>query len=155
MNPANEEVFLYTDGACSGNPGPGGWAYVMRHIKTGKEKEASGGAEDTTNNRMELSAVIEGLATLTRPTSVRVVTDSTYVMKGVTEWMKNWKRNGWRRKTRGGFEPVKNDELWKRLDELCQAHQVTWEHVKGHSGHPENERCDVLAVEAYQKYLRR
>lgn len=155
MNSLNEEVLLFTDGACSGNPGPGGWAYVMRHIKTGAEKEASGGDENTTNNRMELSAVIEGLAALKRKTGVRVVTDSTYVMKGVTEWMKNWKRNGWRRKTRGGFEPVKNDELWKRLDELCQSHQVTWELVKGHSGHPENERCDELAVEAYQKYLRR
>lgn len=154
MNGSNVEVLLFTDGACSGNPGPGGWAFVMRHIKTGTEKEASGGDENTTNNRMELSAVIEGLASLKRSTSVRVVTDSTYVMKGVTEWMKNWKRNGWRRKTRSGFEPVKNDELWKRLDELCQEHQVTWELVKGHSGHPENERCDVLAVEAYQQYLR-
>ncbi len=150
----NEEVLLFTDGACSGNPGPGGWAYVMRHIKTDKEKEGSGGDEHTTNNRMELSAVIEGLSALKRETRVCVVTDSTYVMKGVTEWMKNWKRNGWRRKTRNGFEPVKNDDLWKRLDELCQVHTVTWEHVKGHSGHPENERCDELAVAAYQKYLR-
>ena len=154
MNKSNIEVLLFTDGACSGNPGPGGWAFVLRHIKTGKEKEASGGDENTTNNRMELSAVIEGMASLKRSTSVCVVTDSTYVMKGVTEWMKNWKRNNWRRKTRNGFEPVKNDELWKRLDELCQTHQVSWELVKGHSGHPENERCDELAVAAYQKYLR-
>lgn len=146
------EVILYTDGACSGNPGPGGWACILHHVPTGSRKEYSDGAAQTTNNRMELQAVIEGLTRLTRKTTVRIVTDSTYVKNGVTQWMKNWKRNNWKRKTRNGFEPVKNEELWKQLDTLVSSHEVSWEYVKGHSGHPENERCDELAVEACSRY---
>jgi len=147
------EVTLYTDGACSGNPGPGGWAFILRHPASGSEKEGSGGEEETTNNRMEMLAVIRGLESLTRPAKVEIVTDSTYVMKGMLEWMRGWKRNGWRRKTKKGFEPLKNDDLWRELDELMETHEIKVTHVRGHSGHPENERCDELAVAAYQEFL--
>ncbi len=147
------EVILYTDGACSGNPGPGGWGFILTHVPTGKSLEASGGRPHTTNNQMELQAVIEGLQKLKRPTRVHVVTDSSYVVKGITEWIKNWKRNDWRCKTQGGWEPVKNVEYWKKLDAFCQIHQITFEHVPGHAGHPQNERCDELAVQACQRYL--
>lgn len=144
------EVHLFTDGACSGNPGPGGWAFILRHLKSGTEKEQSGYADPTTNNQMELRAVIEGLAKLKRPCRVEIFTDSVYVGKGMTEWMTKWKANGWRRKEGKSWKPVKNVELWQRLDELLQRHQVRYTRVAGHSGHPENERCDELAVEAYQ-----
>lgn len=148
-------VELYTDGACSGNPGPGGWAFILRHAASGKEMESSGGEPSTTNNRMELQAVIKGLETLKRPCDVALFTDSSYVGKGLSEWMSSWKRNGWRRREGKAFKPIKNEELWRRLDELLQIHRVKFTHVAGHSGHPENERCDELAVAAYQKYLRR
>jgi ribonuclease HI len=146
------EVVLFTDGACSGNPGPGGWGFILRHPATGKETEESGGEETTTNNRMEITAVIRGLEALKRPSKVEIVTDSEYVCKGLTEWMPKWKSNGWRRKEGTKFVPVKNEELWKRLDELTALHTFRMKHVRGHRGHAENERCDVLAVAAYQKY---
>lgn len=146
------EVMLFTDGGCSGNPGPGGWAYILKHTVTGKVSESSGGDPATTNNRMELQAVIEGLKRLTRHTAVCVVTDSGYVKDGITKWMQNWKRNGWKRKEGNKLVPVKNIELWQELDALVQKHDVSFEWVKGHAGHPENERCDELAVAAYQKY---
>ena len=142
-------VDLYTDGACSGNPGPGGWGFILRHGSSGKEIEQSGAEPETTNNRMELSAVIEGLTALKKPCQVNLYTDSVYVGKGISEWLPKWKKNGWRR----GSKPVKNAELWKRLDELVNVHSVRYHRVLGHSGHPENERCDELAVMAYQRYL--
>ncbi len=145
------EVLLFTDGACSGNPGPGGWAYMLRHVPTGKVLEESGAEPATTNNRMELQAVIEGLNRLKRKTRVHVVTDSSYVQRGLCEWMPKWKAANWRRKTSNGYEPVKNLELWQELDELMNKHDLSFELVKGHAGHPENERCDELAVEAYKK----
>jgi ribonuclease HI len=142
------EVQLFTDGACIGNPGPGGWAFILRHPATGSEIEGFGGLPETTNNQMELLAVIEGLKKLTRPTSVEIISDSQYVLKGLKEWMPNWKRNGWRRKEGKQFKPVKNVELWQELDRLMAKHQTAFTHVKGHAGHPENERCDQLAVQA-------
>ena len=141
-------VKIFTDGACSGNPGPGGWACILRHPGSGTEKEFSGGDPETTNNRMELQAVIYGLSQLTRPTRVEVITDSTYVAKGCESWMAGWKAKGWQRKEGKQLKPVKNVEYWKKLDELLARHQVTFTVVKGHSGHPENERCDELAVAA-------
>jgi ribonuclease HI len=147
------EVQLFADGACSGNPGPGGWAFILRHVATGKEKEAFGAERQTTNNRMELTAVIRGLEALKRPTSVELVTDSVYVGKGITEWMPKWKSHGWRRSERGRAGALKNEELWRRLDQLLRRHRLRFTHVRGHSGHIENERCDVLAVAAYQKFL--
>ncbi|MFO0901122.1 MAG: ribonuclease HI [Pirellulales bacterium] len=146
-------VELYTDGACSGNPGPGGWAYILRHPASGKEIERAGSERETTNNRMELSAVIQGLTALKRPSVVDLYTDSQYVGKGLTEWMPKWKANGWRRGSGRDTQPVKNVELWQQLDELFHRHQVSFIYVPGHSGHPENERCDMLAVAAYQRYL--
>lgn len=141
-------VELYTDGACSGNPGPGGWAFILRHASTGQEKEGYGSEPQTTNNRMELQAVISGLESLKRPCHVTVYTDSVYVGQGMTNWIHSWKRNQWMRKSRDGNAPVKNVELWQQLDRLLQIHQVQYESVRGHSGHPENERCDELAVMA-------
>lgn len=134
------DVYLYTDGACLGNPGPGGWAAVLKWQE--EVKELSGGQPDTTNNQMELSAVIQGLAALKRPVRVHIVTDSKYVMNGVQDWMPRWKQNNWRTAAK---KPVANKELWLELDVLCQTHQTSWEWVKGHSGHPMNERCDELA----------
>ncbi len=142
------QVQLFTDGACRGNPGPGGWAYVLKHPATGTEKEVAGSDPATTNNRMELQAVIEGLKALTRSAEVEVVTDSVYVAKGAAEWMRGWKANGWRRREGRAFKPVKNVELWQELDALLSLHEVRFTVVKGHSGHPENERCDELAVAA-------
>ncbi|MDX1569103.1 MAG: ribonuclease HI [Xanthomonadales bacterium] len=136
-------VDLYTDGACSGNPGPGGWGALLRF--RGLEKELSGGDADTTNNRMELTAVIEGLNALKRPCRVRVYTDSMYVKNGITQWMGRWKANGWRTASK---KPVKNRDLWQALDEAVSRHKVQWHWVKGHAGHPENERADALAREA-------
>ncbi|MEQ8785479.1 MAG: ribonuclease HI [Pirellulaceae bacterium] len=147
------EVHLFTDGGCSGNPGPGGWAYLLRHVGTGKEKEASGAERETTNNRMELTAVIRGLEALKRPCQVELFTDSVYVGKGLSEWMPKWKANGWQRREGKRWKPIANEELWRRLDELVAKHQVKYTRVAGHSGHPENDRCDELAVAAYQKYL--
>lgn len=147
-------VELYTDGACSGNPGPGGWGFILRHLASGKEIERSGGEADTTNNRMELTAVVQGLVALKRPCDVDLFTDSVYVGKGMSEWMVNWKKNGWRRREKGSWKPVKNEDLWKQLDTLVQKHRVTYHRVAGHSGHPENERCDELAVAACQEIRR-
>ena len=147
------EVELYTDGACSGNPGPGGWGLILRHLPTGKETEASGGAEETTNNRMELQAVVEGLSRLKRSVRVELFTDSVYVGKGMTEWMPKWKQNNWKRKEKNQSVPVKNESLWRRLDELAMKHKIKYTRVAGHSGHTENDRVDQLAVEAYQEYL--
>ena len=144
---------LYTDGACSGNPGPGGWAFVLRHPSSGKTVEEAGAEWDTTNNRMELRAVMEGLKMLSRTTQVHIVTDSSYVMNGVTQWMSGWKARGWKRKTSSGLKPVKNVDLWQELDQLLEDHSFTFERVKGHSGHPENERCDELAVAAYTQLV--
>ncbi|MCA9229942.1 MAG: ribonuclease HI [Planctomycetales bacterium] len=147
------EVHLFTDGGCSGNPGPGGWAFLLRHPASDKQLEGSGGEAETTNNRMELAAVIEGLSALKKPTRVELFTDSVYVGKGMSEWMPKWKANGWKRKEGKRFVPVKNEDLWRRLDELLGTHTVRYTRVAGHSGHPENERVDELAVAAYQKFL--
>jgi ribonuclease HI len=152
MTSSATEVQLFTDGACSGNPGPGGWAFVLRHLSSGKEIERFGGEEDTTNNRMELMAVIRGLALLKWPCRVELLTDSVYVGKGLTQWISKWKVNDWRRKDGSRWVAVKNDDLWRQLDELANQHQLKYTRVAGHSGHPENERCDELAVAAYQKY---
>ncbi len=139
------DLFAYTDGACSGNPGPGGWG-VLLIAKKGdtvlKERELKGGDAETTNNRMELLAAIEALEALERPSSLTIVTDSAYVKNGVTGWIHGWKANGWRTAAK---KPVKNEDLWRRLDEAQNRHDVTWEWVKGHAGHPENERADELA----------
>ena len=147
------DVQLYTDGGCSGNPGPGGWAFLLRHVASGQEKEASGGEPETTNNRMELMAVIEGLSALKYTCHVDLFTDSVYVGKGISEWLPRWKANDWRRKEGKRLVPIKNVELWQQLDQLLQRQQVSYYRVAGHSGHPENDRCDELAVAAYQKYL--
>jgi ribonuclease HI len=147
------EVQLFTDGGCSGNPGPGGWAFVLHHPASGKRREGFGAEGETTNNRMELLAVIRGLEALKRPVHVELLTDSVYVGKGLTEWLPKWKRQGWRRREKDRWAPVKNEDLWRRLDALLAKHRVTFTHVRGHTGHPENERCDALAVAAYQKYL--
>ncbi len=147
------QVQLFTDGGCSGNPGPGGWAFILRHPSTDKELERSGGERETTNNRMELTAVVQGLATLKQPAQVELFTDSVYVGKGISEWLPKWKANGWRRKEGTKFVPVKNEDLWRELDVQLARHRVRYTRVAGHSGHPENDRVDVLAVAAYQKYL--
>ena len=147
------EVELYTDGGCSGNPGPGGWAFLMRHPASSKQLERSGAERETTNNRMELTAVVEGLSALKRPSAVELFTDSVYVGKGMSEWMPKWKQNGWKRKEGKKLVDVKNVDLWQQLDELITTHKVKYTRVAGHSGHPENDRCDELAVAAYQKFL--
>ncbi len=152
MTHAKPSVQLYTDGACLGNPGPGGWAYILRHPGSGAERESSGSEPDTTNNRMELRAVIEGLSALTRPSHVQLYSDSQYVLKGLREWMTSWKAKGWRTADK---KPVKNVELWQRLDELKAEHTLTFHWVKGHAGHPENERCDQLATRAAESVGRR
>lgn len=141
-------VRLYTDGACSGNPGPGGWAYILEHPATGKVRDASGAVPETTNNRMELTGVIEGLLSLKRECQVEIVTDSQYVSKGIQEWLPKWKRQGWQRKEGTRFKPVMNADLWKQIDELITQHRVRVTHVLGHNGHPENEACDRMAVAA-------
>jgi|TARA_R110002050_G_scaffold82406_5_gene176477 ribonuclease HI len=133
-------VEIYTDGACKGNPGPGGWGAVMRY--GGAEKQLCGGEPDTTNNRMELMAAIKALETLNRPCEVILTTDSQYVRQGITEWLAGWKRKGWKNSQN---KPVKNADLWKRLDLAVQPHTIDWRWVKGHSGHPENELADQLA----------
>ena len=135
-----EVVRIYTDGACKGNPGPGGWGALLRSGT--HERELYGGDPATTNNRMELTAVIRALEALKRPSKVEVYTDSEYVMKGITEWLAAWKRRGWKTADR---KPVKNADLWRELDELAGRHEIRWHWVRGHSGHPENERADALA----------
>lgn len=139
------KLFAYTDGACSGNPGPGGWGALLL-ARDGdtvlKERTLNGGAADTTNNRMELLAAISALEALERPSTITVVTDSAYVKGGITSWLFSWKRNGWKTSTK---KPVKNEDLWRRLDDAAARHDVTWQWVKGHAGHPENERADELA----------
>lgn len=135
-----EAVEIFTDGACSGNPGPGGWGAILR--AGGHEKELWGGELATTNNRMELLAVIRALEALKRPVAAKVYTDSQYVQKGISEWIRGWKARGWKTADR---QPVKNEDLWRRLDELADCHQVEWLWVKGHAGHAENERADALA----------
>ena len=151
--PTAIEVHLFTDGGCSGNPGPGGWGFILRHLPSGKEIEKSGAMVKTTNNQMELEAVIQGLTELKRPCGVEIFTDSVYVGKGMTQWMPKWKANGWKRKEGKKLVPVKNEEFWKRLDAQLQRHFVKYTRVAGHSGHEENDRVDGLAVAAYQKYL--
>ncbi len=139
------ELLAYTDGACSGNPGPGGWGALLIAKRAGevlKKRELKGGEKLTTNNRMELLAAIHALEALERPSAVTIVTDSAYVKGGITEWIHGWKRRGWKTSTK---KDVKNVDLWQRLDEAQARHQVTWEWVKGHAGHPENERADELA----------
>ena len=138
-----EEVDIYTDGACSGNPGPGGWGAILMHGTT--EKELSGGEALTTNNRMELMAAISALEVLTRPSEITITTDSAYVKNGVTQWIHGWKRNGWRTADK---KPVKNADLWQELLAAAKPHRVEWKWVKGHAGHPDNERADKLASDA-------
>jgi ribonuclease HI len=146
-----EQVRLFTDGACSGNPGPGGWAFILQHPTSGRTIDRSGAEPKTTNNRMELQGVIEGLLSLKRPCQVEVVTDSQYVAKGISEWLPMWKRQGWQRKEGRTFKPVSNVDLWQQIDSLLGIHQVRVTHVLGHRGHPENEACDRMAVEAYKR----
>jgi ribonuclease HI len=138
-----QHVEIFTDGACSGNPGPGGWGAILR--AKDKEKELSGSEKQTTNNRMELMAVIGALEALKRPCRVTITTDSQYVMKGMTEWLPGWKKRNWKTAAK---KPVKNAELWQRLEKAIAGHDVDWQWVRGHSGHPENERADELAVAA-------
>jgi ribonuclease HI len=138
--PELSDVEIFTDGACRGNPGPGGWAAILRY--RGVEKELSGYAADTTNNRMEMTAAIAGLETLKRPCRVRLYSDSQYLRDGITKWIHGWKRRGW---TTADKQPVKNVDLWQRLDTAAARHTVEWEWVRGHAGHPENERVDALA----------
>ncbi|NOZ53695.1 MAG: ribonuclease HI [Gammaproteobacteria bacterium] len=136
----NSTVEIYTDGACRGNPGPGGWGALLRY--NGKEKTLYGGEKDTTNNRMELTAAIVALESLTSPCKVMLMTDSIYVRDGISKWLANWKKRGWKTANK---TPVKNMDLWRRLDQVAQQHDIDWRWVKGHSGHPENERADQLA----------
>jgi len=139
-------VDIFTDGACSGNPGPGGWAAILR--AGAREREFSGGEEATTNNRMELTAAIRGLEALKKPSAVTVHSDSRYVVDGVTKWLPRWKQNGWRTADK---KPVKNDDLWRALEAAAAPHTVAWRWVAGHSGHPENERADALALAAIKQ----
>ncbi len=136
-------VEIFTDGACSGNPGPGGWGAILRW--NGTEKELSGGEAETTNNRIEMMAAIEALESLKRPVKARLHTDSQYLKGGITQWINNWKRNGWKTAAK---KPVKNVDLWRRLEQAAAAHDVEWHWVRGHMGHPENERADELARNA-------
>ncbi|MEK6213995.1 MAG: ribonuclease HI [Vibrio fluvialis] len=146
------DLYAYTDGACSGNPGPGGWGVLLQAHngdKVVKERELNGGTADTTNNQMELMAAISALETLAKPSAITIVTDSSYVKDGITKWIHGWKKNGWRNASK---KPVKNTELWQRLDEAAKRHQITWEWIKGHAGHPENERADELARMGMEPY---
>lgn len=144
-----KKVEIFTDGSCLGNPGPGGWGALLRY--NGVEKELSGSSEDTTNNRMELFAAIAALEKLNQPSKVILTTDSRYVQRGVTEWLAGWKKNNWRTAAR---KPVKNKDLWERLDNQLKVHDVEWHWVKGHAGHAENERVDELATAAAQSLMR-
>ena len=153
MNAARElmekTVYLFTDGACKGNPGAGGWGVLLRYGT--HEKELFGGEAQTTNNRMELTAVLSGLKTLNRPCDVVICTDSQYVKNGMESWIHNWKKNGWKT---AGRQPVKNADLWQQLDEQVARHRVRWQWVKGHAGHAENERADALANRGVEQALR-
>ena len=142
------DVEIFTDGACSGNPGPGGWGTLLR--SKGVEKELSGGEKDTTNNRMEMMAVIVGLESLTQPCHVKITTDSQYVMKGMMEWLPGWKKRNWKT---AGNKPVKNVDLWQRMEKAASQHKLEWEWVRGHQGHIENERADALAVAARESIV--
>ncbi len=144
-----KKIEIFTDGACSGNPGPGGWGAVLRYGDV--EKDMFGGEAGTTNNRMELTAAIEALNALSRPCRVRLYTDSRYVMDGLTKWIHGWQRNGWKTADK---KPVKNGELWQALDEATQRHTIRWHWVKGHAGHPENERADELARKGMEPFKR-
>jgi ribonuclease HI len=150
---SSPEIVIYADGACRGNPGPGGWGAWLRSGE--HERELFGGERQTTNNRMELTAAVQGLAQLKRPTRVELVTDSVYVGTGLSEWLPRWKGQGWQRKEKGRFVPIKNEDLWRELARLAGVHAVVFTHVAGHAGHPENERCDAMAVAAYQPLLPR
>ena len=141
---------IFTDGACRGNPGPGGWGAILRYGD--KEKELFGGEPHTTNNRMELMAAIMALEALTAPCQVVLTTDSRYVMDGITKWMANWKKRGWKTASR---QPVKNADLWRRLDAACEKHTIEWQWVKGHSGHPENDKADALANRGIDELLQK
>jgi len=146
------ELVAYTDGACSGNPGPGGWGVLLLARKDGevlKESELCGGAAQTTNNRMEIQAACEALEALSKPSAITIITDSVYVKDGITKWMFGWKKNGWKTSQK---KDVKNVELWQRLDDAQARHQVTWEWVKGHAGHEENERADALARQGMEPF---
>lgn len=149
-NNTNNTVLIYTDGACSGNPGPGGWGAILHFA--GSEKELSGGEAKTTNNRMELTAAISALNALKRSCEVKVYTDSSYVKDGITKWIHGWKKNGWKTAAR---KPVKNAELWQQLLDALAKHKVEWHWVKGHAGHPENERADELARQGMEPFKRR
>ncbi len=144
---ARPSVHLFTDGACIKNPGPGGWAFILRHPATGRSREGSGGEHNSTNNRMEIAAVIHGLSALKAPSDVRLFSDSQYVVNAVNQWIARWKSFGWKKTRRGKDVPL-NLDLWQKLDELMQVHTVTAQWVRGHVGHVENERCDMLAVAA-------
>ena len=144
----NDKVEIFTDGACRGNPGPGGWGVLLRF--QGKEKTLYGGETETTNNRMELMAAIIGLESLNESCSVTLTTDSKYVMHGITDWIENWKKRGWKTAAK---KPVKNEDLWRRLDEACNQHEINWHWVKGHSGHRENELVDALANKGLDELL--
>ncbi|KPL54258.1 ribonuclease H [Prosthecomicrobium hirschii] len=145
---AGQGVVIYTDGACSGNPGPGGWGAILRW--NGREKELKGGEADTTNNRMEMMAAISAIEALRRPCRIDIYTDSAYLRGGITGWIHGWKRNGWKTADK---KPVKNADLWQRLDAALGSHEIVWHWVKGHAGHPENERADALAREGMQPFL--
>ena len=145
-----KKVYIFTDGACSGNPGPGGWGAVLRYNSV--EKELSGGEKETTNNRMELTACIEALTLLKEPCEVELTTDSQYVVNGITKgWAESWRKNGWRKSDK---KPALNSDLWELLLAQCERHKVTFNWIKGHAGREENERCDKLAVGAYQRFLK-
>jgi len=144
----NDQVEIFTDGACRGNPGPGGWGVLLRF--QGKEKTLCGGELETTNNRMELTAAIIGLESLNKPYSVTLTTDSKYVMNGITDWIENWKKRGWKTSAK---KPVKNEDLWRLLDKACSQHEINWQWVKGHSGHRENELVDALANQGIDELL--
>ena len=154
LPPAQEDyVRIFSDGACSGNPGPGGWAFIMEHPASGKRIERSGAEEHTTNNRMEITSALQGLMMLKRPCLVELVTDSQYLAKGISEWLAGWRANGYKRREAGKLKPLINEDLWRAVDEQVHRHQIKVTHVKGHAGHPENERCDQLAVAAYKKLV--
>ncbi len=145
---SSDVVEIFTDGACSGNPGPGGWAAILRFRD--EQKELTGGERETTNNRMEMMAAIAALEALKRPAQVEITTDSTYVKDGITRWIHGWKKNGWKTSAK---KPVKNQDLWQRLDQALAPHQVEWHWVRGHEGHPENERADALARQAAARQM--
>jgi ribonuclease HI len=150
VSEATKRVVIHTDGACSGNPGPGGWGAILEF--DGREKELSGGAPATTNNRMELTAAIEALSALTKPSVVELHTDSQYLRQGITSWIRGWRRNGWRTADK---KPVKNVDLWQALEPLIERHKVDWRWVRGHAGHDVNERADALARKGMEPFLKR